>query len=210
MKRRYRAISILLLLALTRLLPAAHNKTHNPLHHLSATNKARLIKLLYDFQPFLKTAVDVHYPDTLNLFFTDKIYRRLKGNPFVGYLFDEGVTIRSNRFCLNIDAPPAFKKYTAIFRDLLEKTTSPVYRLDFSAPSPGCTLHLFIVDINPEKSRGLIPSITLEMALKDNTQNRAFFIRFSTGHADGLFEAMQLAVKRIVINLRYLTKKASP
>ena len=210
MKRRYRAISILLLLALTRLLAAAHNKTPNPLRHLSATNKARLIKLLYDFQPFLKTAVDVHYPDTLNLFFTDKIYRRLKGNPFVGYLFDEGVMIRSNRFCLNVDAPQAFKKYTAIFRDLLEKTTSPVYRLDFSAPSPDYTLHLFIVDINPGKSRSLIPSITLEMALKEHAQNRAFFIRFSTGHADGLFETMQLAVKRIYINLRYLTKKESP
>ena len=34
MKRRYRAISILLLLALTRLVTAADTETHNPLRHL--------------------------------------------------------------------------------------------------------------------------------------------------------------------------------
>lgn len=197
----------LLLLLLCASSPAGggQQKAQNPLRHLPQLQKSRLIRLLYDFKPFLQTAADVNYPQTLNLFFTDSVYRRLKGNPFLGYLFDEGVNFRPAHVCLTVDGAEHLKKYSGILNEILLQYNRS---LRFSKQAP-FTLRLFIVDITPKKSRDLIPSITLEVALRDNRSQKSFFIRFSTGHAEGLFEALQLAVKRIYINLGYLQQQHS-
>lgn len=217
MRRCCLLMPVLLLLALNGFSRANDIEKVNPLRLLSGRSQARLMRLLYDFKPFLETAVDVNYPATLNLFFSGHIYRRLKGNPFVGYLFDQGVALKSNRIKLEIDAPPGLEKYADIFRDILEhhnqdlkKRVSPFYHLNFAAPAPDYTLHIHIVDVNPERSSKLIPSLTLEMALEEQASRKSFYIRFSTGHAAGLFEAIQLAVKRIFINLHFLRQKVSP
>jgi hypothetical protein len=197
----------LLLLLLCAPCPAdqGQKRGQNPLRHLPRLQKSRLIRLLYDFKPFLQIAADVNYPQTLNLFFTGSVYRRLKGNPFLGYLFDEGVNFRPTHVCLTVDGADHLKKYTGILNEILVEYNRS---LRFSKQAP-FSLHLFIVDITPHKSRGLIPSITLEVALRDNRSKKSFFIRFSTGHAGGLFEALQLAVKRIYINLSYLQQQHS-
>ena len=53
-------------------------------------------------KPFLKDSSDVYLePDSLNKFFTMPIYRKLEGNGYFGYRYDEGLAmmfkLRSSR-----------------------------------------------------------------------------------------------------------------
>ncbi len=180
-------------------------KEKNPFSLLSRQDKEQLIKLIFDARPFLESAVDVRYEHTLNRFFNNRIYRKLTGNPFVGYIYDEGISITDNRFKIDcVKSRSDLKEYGQVFERLFHEMVKAKknYIVDDKAAA---SIGIFIADITPEpEDKHLIPSITIELYIKDNRSNRAFFKRFSTGNRKELYYAMRLSIKRIFLTLDYL------
>lgn len=186
-------------------------KNDNPFSKLSRGDKEQLIKLITDARPFLETAVDVRYEHTLNLFFNRKIYLKLKGNPFLGYVFDEGISIKGNRikvdcFKSRSGLEPYRRIFERLFREMIRENKRDCCRVVLDEKSP-YSLGIFIADVTPKKQDKLIPSVTIELYIKDNRTNRAFFKRFSTGNHQELYHAMRLSIKRIFLTLDYLRSK---
>ena len=208
---RFNKMSLYVILFCMILFLTLSGAEKNPFHKLSRQDRGQLLKLVFDSKPFLQTAIDTGYPATMNRFFSPDIYRKLQGNPFVGYIYDEGVIVTGRTITIDrIDAPPELAEYCkifeALFRKMAAKTENGSYDFKFDA-SGMVGVGIYICDItHKSRTKKLIPSITLECYFKDKT-GRAFFKRFSTASGYELYNAMRLAIKRIYLDIDFLAGK---
>src|SRR5437870_1683850 len=75
-------------------------------------------------KPFLTDSPDVYLePKSLNRFFTEMIYKKLRGNAYVGYDYDEGFLLQGNTVQLEVlkDLTPE-RSCKAAFRLALEQS----------------------------------------------------------------------------------------
>jgi hypothetical protein len=148
--------------------------------------------------PFLKDSPDVHLePQSLNQFFTEKIYNRLEGNSYFGYRFDEGFTACAEKE-VSIEE----------IRDLTE-TTGAAYRraLEMSLeaagfkikPGAACQIGLAIVGVETKETAKTLSGVMIEAYFRN--AKKSFFIRFGTGNPRGLAGAIQLSAETLVTEL---------
>jgi hypothetical protein len=130
----------------------------------------------------------------------------------MGYIHDEGVMLETNR--IHIEAFKTRKDlrdYGAIYKKLFYKMVqdTPVRRCKFIIDKKSrFKVGIFIADLNTKTAKThIVPSITLEIYLKDQVSKKAFFMRFSTANQKELYYAMRLSVKRIFLTMDFLRSK---
>jgi hypothetical protein len=157
-------------------------------------------------KPFLTDSPDVYLePQSLNRFFTTAIYRKLQGNVYFGYRFDEGFAIDGDEIQIEIirDLTPGARCATA-YRLALEKAL--VASGQKIAPKAGCQIGLCIVGIEERETTKTIPGVMVEAYLRNAQQRKSFFIRYGAGSPRGLVAAIRLSAEMLVSELEVRRK----
>lgn len=149
--------------------------------------------------PFLKDSLDVIWePESLNKFFTDKIYEKLTGNAYFGYTWDEGFTCSSREVSIE-EIKDFTKTYEAAYRLSLEQALAAGgYKIN---PKAVCQIGLAIVGAEPKETDKTLPGVLIEAFLRNSTARRSFFIRFGTGSYEGFAVALRTSAARIYAEL---------
>lgn len=174
----------------------------NPIRLLAEAERIELAKLLYSYKPFIETAPDVEFPHTLNNLLDDTLYPKLKGNPFIGYIYDEGVSLNGAPVSLHIRSAAHVKRYYPIFRKIFLHTNQDRTKTELQPTLP-FALSICLADITTKP----IPAVTIEAILLDRKTGKRFCIRTSTGFHKGLYEAMDLASRRLLLSLDFLGRR---
>ena len=150
-------------------------------------------------RPFIKDSLDViHEKQSLNNFFTDRIYERLKGNAYYGYTWDEGFNC-SNREVSIEEIKDLSGKYEKAYRLALEQSlTAGGYKIN---PKSVCQIGLAIVGAEPVETEKTLPGVLIEAFLRNAQLKKSFFIRFGTGSYEGFTVAIRTSAARIYSEL---------
>jgi hypothetical protein len=153
-------------------------------------------------KPFLKDSPDIYLePDSLNKFFTMPIYRKLEGNGYFGYRYDEGFSLSSNDV------------HIAVFKDITDgKRCSSAYRMALENalsaagltinPKASCQIGICIVGIEERETEQTLPGIMIEAYLRNSILKKSFFIRNGAGSARGLTPAIRLSAEMLIAELQ--------
>jgi hypothetical protein len=153
-------------------------------------------------KPFLKDSPDVCLePDSLNKFFTMPIYRKLEGNGYFGYRYDEGFSLRGNDVQI------------AVFKDITDgKRCSSAYKMALENalsaagltinPKASCQIGICIVGIEECETEQTLPGIMIEAYLRNSILKKSFFIRYGAGSARGLTPAIRLSAEMLIAELQ--------
>jgi len=150
-------------------------------------------------KPFLKDSPDVYLePDSLNKFFTDKIYERLEGNAYYGYKWDEGFTCNSNDIAIE-EIKDLTGVADAAYRVALEQSLLvDGYKLN---PKAACQIGICIVGIELTETPRTLPGVMVEAYLRNSSTKKSFFIRYGAGNPNGIATAMRISAAMIVSEL---------
>lgn len=153
-------------------------------------------------KPFLTDSPDVYLePQSLNQFFTLPIYRKLQGNAYFGYRYDEGFIFDGKE--VQIEAVKDLmleKRYSAPYRVALEKALEAA-GLNVS-PKASCQIGICIVGIEERETPKTIPGIMIEAYLRNSQMKKSFFIRYGAGSPRGFPAAIRLSAEIIIAELR--------
>lgn len=76
------------------------NEKRDVFELMSNKSKENLIKMFVEEYPFTGSKEYKNYPETLNVFFTEPIYKKLQGNFMRGYQYNEGFDFKGNEIAL--------------------------------------------------------------------------------------------------------------
>jgi len=148
-------------------------------------------------RPFLKDSSDVKLEkQSLNQFFTDRIYQRLEGNAYFGYRFDEGF-ICSKREVSIVEIKDLTQTTGSAFRFALEQA---LFEWQIK-PDAVCQIGLAIVGIEAKETRDTLPGVMVEAYLRNTETRKSFFIRYGAGSPRGLPAALRLSAEMLVAEL---------
>jgi hypothetical protein len=152
-------------------------------------------------KPFLTDSIDVYLePKSLNHFFTVDIYKKLQGNAYFGYRFDEGFTFDGKEIQIEIikDLTPK-AGCTAGYRLALEKAlTAAGFELK---PKAQCQVGVCIVGIEEQETAKTIPGVMVEAYLRNAQLKKSFFIRYGEG-SSRLAAAIRLSAEMLAAELQ--------
>jgi len=156
-------------------------------------NQKKIVRLMISEEPFLETSPDVkNAPETLNLFFNQNVYEKLRGNFIFGYHFDEGFTGSEKTFAVDaIKAGSDSKQYVTQFkRHLAETATKIGVRIDRDS---SVRLSMYLVGVIPQMQEKPFsyPGLVAEVCLFNRETKKGYFVRFGLGKKEGLDRAMQ-------------------
>lgn len=153
-------------------------------------------------KPFLTDSPDVYLePQSLNRFFTEAIYRKLQGNAYFGYRYDEGFVFEENAVQIEIlrDLTPN-AGCSAAYRIALKNALAAV-GLEIR-PTATCQIGICIVGIEDRETTKTIPGIMIEAYLRNAQLKKSFFIRYGAGSPRGLAAAIRLSAEMLVSELQ--------
>lgn len=201
-------VTILLIIFLLALMigfakePIGETEAVNPIRMLAEAERIELAKLLYSYKSFTETAPDINFPHTLNNLLDSTIYPKLKGNPFIGYIYDEGVSLNGAPVSLHIRSAAHVGRYYPIFRKIFLHANQDRTKIE-PQPTLPFALSICLADVTIKP----IPAVTLEAILLDRATGKRFCIRTSTGFHKGLYEAMDLASRKLLLTLDFLGRR---
>jgi hypothetical protein len=190
------AICGLLIVLLAAALQAETPEKVNPREALALFSRVGAKK------PFLKDSPDIYLePDSLNKFFTMHIYKRLEGNGYFGYRYDEGFSFNENKIQI------------AAFKDITEgRRCSSAYRLAIENAlsaagltintDASCQIGICIVGIEERETTETLPGIMVEAYLRNLALKKSFFIRYGVGSPRGLTPAIRLSAEMLIAELK--------
>jgi hypothetical protein len=151
-------------------------------------------------KPFLKDSPDVYLePQSLNLFFTDRIYQRLEGNSYFGYRWNEGFSICSERSISIEDVKDLTNSAGAAYRRALELSlNAEKYQI---VKDSNCRIGIAVVGVETAETERTLPGILIEAYFLNASTKKSFFIRFGVGSPRGLAGAIQLSAEMLVAEL---------
>ncbi|MBN1570708.1 MAG: hypothetical protein JXA73_22895 [Acidobacteria bacterium] len=153
-------------------------------------------------KPFLKDSPDIYLEsNSLNKFFTTPIYRKLEGNGYFGYRYDEGFSPEGNDVQI------------AVFKDITDgKRCSSAYRMALENalsaagltinPKASCEIGICIVGIEERETERTLPGIMIEAFLRNSILKKTFFIRYGAGSPRGLTPAIRLSAEMLIAELQ--------
>jgi hypothetical protein len=153
-------------------------------------------------KPFLKDSSDVYLePDSLNKFFTMPIYRKLEGNGYFGYRYDEGFSFRGNDVQIVVfkDVTDG-KRCSSAYRIAIENALSAV-GLTIN-PKASCQIGICIVGTEELETEQTLPGIMIEAFLRNSALKKSFFIRYGVGSPRGLTPAIRLSAEMLIAELQ--------
>jgi hypothetical protein len=149
-------------------------------------------------KPFLTDSPDVYLePKSLNRFFTEGIYKKLRGNAYVGYDYDEGFLLQGNTVELEVlkDLTPE-RSCKAAFRLALEQSFNAAgFEIKTTSPHQ---VGICIVGIEPRKTPSTLAGIMVEAYVRSSIRKKSFFMRYGAGHPRGLAAAIRLSAEMLV------------
>jgi hypothetical protein len=162
-------------------------------------------------KPFLTDSPDVYLePKSLNRFFTEGgIYRKLRGNAYVGYDYDEGFLLQVNAVQLEVlkDLTPE-RSCKAAFRLALEQSFNAAgFEIKTTAPHQ---IGICIVGMEPRETSSTLAGIMVEAYIRNNIRRKSLFIRYGTGHPRGLATAIRLSAEMLVSHVSSRSCVAKP
>ena len=156
-------------------------------------------------KPFLKDSSDVLLePQSLNHFFTDRIYEKLEGNAYFGYRFDEGFSCHKREVSIEE------------IKDLTGKTAD-AYRLSLEQAlfeyeikkDAACQIGVAIVGVEAAETKDTLPGVMVEAYLRNADTRKSFFMRYGAGTPRGLAAALRLSTEMLIAELEGRYEPAS-
>jgi hypothetical protein len=157
-------------------------------------------------KPFLTDSPDVYLePGSLNHFFTNAIYRKLQGNAYFGYRYDEGFILTGSEVQIEtIKDLTTSSSCSAAYRLALENALRAAgFQIK---PAALIQIGLCIVGIEPRETPQTLPGIMVEAYFRNALQKKSFFIRLGAGSPRSLSAAIRLSAETIVSELKFLRK----
>jgi hypothetical protein len=152
-------------------------------------------------KPFLTDSPDVYLErGSLNNFFTEAIYRRLEGNAYFGYRYDEGFAFDGTQVQIEIlkDLTPGTRCLAAYRLALEMALVAAGYQIKPAAP---CQIGVCIVGIEERETANTLPGVMVESYLRNALLKKSFFIRYGAGSPRGLAPAIRLSAEMLVSEL---------
>ncbi len=153
-------------------------------------------------KPFLTDSPDVYLePGSLNRFFTEPIYRRLEGNAYFGYRYDEGFGFDGTEIQVEMirDLTPGAGCATG-YRLALAKALAAA-DLDVKPAAP-YQIGVCIVGIEESETAKTLPGVMVEAYLRNAREKKSFFIRYGAGSPRSLAAAIRLSAEMLVSELQ--------
>ena len=182
-------------LLLPATIPAAEGVKVDPRAHLGEMARLGARK------PFLTDSPDVYLePRSLNRFFTTAIYRRLAGNAYFGYDYDEGFAFEGKAVQIEVlkDMTPGAGCRAAYRLALQQALAAEGVEVKPAAPFQ---IGVCIVGIEARETSKTLPGVMVEAYLRNATQKKSFFIRYGAGSQRGLAAAIRLSAEMLVSQL---------
>ena len=152
-------------------------------------------------KPFLADSPDVYLePQSLGQFFTEKIYRKLRGNAYFGYDYDEGFVMEGKTVQIEVlkELTPG-TSCQAAYRMALERALNAAgLQLKLAAP---IQIGVCIVGVESRESQKTLAGVMVEAYLRNANQKKSLFIRYGSGHRRGLPAAIHLSIEMLVAQL---------
>jgi len=146
---------------------------------------------------FLKDSSDTLLePESLNRFFTDKIYQKLTGNAYFGYKWDEGFSCPSKEIFIE-EIKDFTEKTGAAYRLALEQALSD-YQI---MPEAACQIGLAVIGVEDKETDKTLPGVMVEAYLRNKITKKSFFYRFGSGSPRGLAAALRTSAEMLVSEL---------
>src|SRR5437764_519167 len=186
-------------IALALLLPAAIRAADSP----KVDPRAHLGELarLGARRPFLTDSPDVYLePRSLNRFFTVAIYRRLVGNAYFGYDYDEGFDFEGKAVQIEVLKDQTLGGCCRAAYQLALEQALAAAGIEVKAAAP-CQIGLCIVGIEPQETSKTLPGVMVEAYLRNARQKKSVFIRYGAGSPRGLAAAIRLSAEMLVSQL---------
>jgi hypothetical protein len=183
-------------------LPALAEQHVDPHEYLLEMSRVAVRK------PFLTDSPDVYLePESLNRFFTERIYKKLRGNAYVGYDYDEGFLLQGNTVQLEVlkDLTPE-RSCKAAFRLALEQSFKAAgFEIKTTAPQQ---IGICIVGMEPHEAPSTLAGIMVEAYVRNSVGKKSLFIRYGVGHPRGLAPAIRLSTEMLVSQIASRTSGA--
>jgi hypothetical protein len=149
-------------------------------------------------KPFLIDSPDVYLePQSLGQFFKDGIYRKLQGNSYFGYDYDEGFVLEGRLVQIEVlnDLTPG-KACQKAYRLALEQALNAAgFQLKPAAP---IQIGVGVVGVEPRESDKTLAGIMVEAYARNSRLKKSFFVRYGAGHPRGLPAAVRLSAEMLV------------
>jgi hypothetical protein len=157
-------------------------------------------------EPFLTDSPDVYLePESLNRFFTEPIYRRLEGNAYFGYRYDEGFYFDGAAIQIEmIKDQTSGTGCEAAYRLALE-TALEAAGIEVKPTAP-YQIGICIVGIEEKETDKTLPGIMIEAYMRNARQKKSFFIRYGAGSPRSLAAAIRLSAEMLVSELQVKRK----
>jgi hypothetical protein len=149
-------------------------------------------------KPFLTDSPDVYLePKSLNRFFTEGIYEKLRGNAYVGYDYDEGFLLQGNTVQLEVlkDLTPERSCKAAFRLALGHALTAAGFEVKVTSHHQ---IGICIVGMEPRETTSTLAGIMVEAYVRNSIRKKSFFIRYGAGHPRGLAAAIRLSAEMLV------------
>ena len=152
-------------------------------------------------KPFLTDSPDVYLePKSLNRFLTEAIYRRMQGNPYFGYDYDEGFRLEGNSVQIEVLRDLTTGEVCRkAYRLALERALAAA-GLDLK-PSAPCQIGVCIVGMESQATDKTLEGVMIEAYLRNAQQKKSLFIRFGAGSPRGLAAAIRISAEMLVSQL---------
>jgi hypothetical protein len=152
-------------------------------------------------KPFLTDSPDVYLePQSLNRFFTEPIYRRLEGNAYFGYRYDEGFCFEGTDVQIEMirDLTPGAACTTAYRQALKRALAAGGFEIKSTA---SCQIGICIVGIEAKETDKTLPGVMVEAYLRNAREKKSFFIRYGAGSPRSLVAALRLSAELLIAEL---------
>lgn len=158
---------------------------------LSDEKKDKLVRMFFEEYPFQNSKEYKNYPETLNEFFTEPIYKKLSGNFMRGYQYNEGFTFKGIEISLGaLKSVSEGKPYLKRFVDVLNKVFVGNGIKFVGNDKTPYEIGFCIVSVMPKLTEISFPGVFLEVLFKNKTTGKSLFYRFGQGSRQGIDKAM--------------------
>jgi len=151
-------------------------------------------------KPFLKDSPDVYLePGSLGRFFTEPIYRRLEGNAYFGYRYDEGFAFEGSEIQIEMIrdlTAGSSTGYRLALKNALEAAGIQI------KPSAPYQIGICIVGIEAQETDSTLPGVMVEAYLRNANYKKSLFIRYGAGSPRSLAAAIRLSAEMLVAELQ--------
>jgi hypothetical protein len=151
-------------------------------------------------KPFLKDSPDVYLePASLGQFFTEPIYKRLEGNAYFGYRYDEGFAFEGSEIQIEMIrdlTAGSSTGYRLALKNALEAAGIQI------KPSAPYRIGICIVGIEAQETDSTLPGVMVEAYVRSSQHKKSFFIRHGAGSPRSLAAAIRLSAEMLVAELQ--------